>query len=70
LKTEDNVPLGKLLEKKYNKKIIFWHPNLKSLKKGVGSGAVPDLLVRGTDPGIRIRILTKMSQIPNTEKNK
>ncbi len=31
--------------------------------KGVGSGG-PDQLVRGTDPGIRIR--TKMSRIPNT----
>jgi hypothetical protein len=28
----------------------------------------PDPLVRGTDPGIRIRIRTKMSRIPNTEK--
>ncbi len=26
----------------------------------------PDPLVRGTDPGIRIRIRTKMSRIPNT----
>jgi hypothetical protein len=26
----------------------------------------PDPLVRGTDPGIRIRIRTKMSEIPNT----
>ena len=28
---------------------------------------VPDPLVRGTDPGIRIRPRTKMSRIPNTE---
>jgi hypothetical protein len=27
---------------------------------------VSDSLVRGTDPGIRIRIPTKMSRIPNT----
>ncbi len=27
----------------------------------------PDPLVRVTDPGIRIRIRTKMSRIPNTE---
>jgi hypothetical protein len=26
----------------------------------------PDPLVRGTDPGIRIRIRTKMSRIPNS----
>ncbi len=26
----------------------------------------PDPLVRGTDPGVRIRIRTKMSRIPNT----
>ncbi len=26
----------------------------------------PDPLVRGTDPGIRLRIRTKMSRIPNT----
>jgi hypothetical protein len=26
----------------------------------------PDSLVRGTDPGIRIRIRSKMSRIPNT----
>jgi hypothetical protein len=32
------------------------------MKKGVGS----DPLVRGTDPGIRIRICTKMSRMPNT----
>jgi hypothetical protein len=50
------------------------HPfaSLKSLKKGVGSGVEPesapelDPLVRGTDTGIRIRIRTKMSRIPNT----
>jgi hypothetical protein len=29
----------------------------------------PDLLVRGTDPGIQIRIRTKMSRIPNTVEN-
>jgi hypothetical protein len=40
------------------------------MKKGVGSGVDsdlepdPDPLVRGTDPGIRIR--TKMSRIPIT----
>jgi hypothetical protein len=38
--------------------MCLWSP-----KKGVGSG-----LIRDTDPGIRIRIRisTKMSQIPNT----
>jgi hypothetical protein len=35
------------------------------LKKGVGSKSV-DPLARGTDPGIRIRISTKMLRIPNT----
>ncbi len=33
------------------------------MKKRVGSGSI-----RGTDPGIRIRIRTKMSWIPNTAK--
>ncbi len=28
----------------------------------------PDPKVRGTDPGIRIRIRTKMSRMPNTAK--
>ncbi len=28
----------------------------------------PDPLVRSTDPGIRIRIRSKMSRIPNTDK--
>ncbi len=44
------------------------------LKKGVGSGvgswsgfgAGSSPLIRGTDPGIRIRIRAKMSRIPNT----
>jgi hypothetical protein len=47
------------------------------MKKGFGTGVDPDLepdpepdpLVRGTDPGIRIRIRTKMSRIPNTGWN-
>jgi hypothetical protein len=55
--------------KKYEKNIFF--ASLKSLKKGVRSGVGspdPDRLVRGSDPGIRIRIRTKMSQIPNTAK--
>jgi hypothetical protein len=34
---------------------------------GAGSGTYP--LVRGTDPGIRIQIRTKMSGIPNTAGN-
>ncbi len=37
------------------------------MKKGVDPGLDPDPLVRGTDPGIRIR--TKMSRIPNTAHN-
>ncbi len=41
-------------------------PSLKFLKKGVGSELDPDTLVRGTYPGIRIQIRTKMSRIPNT----
>ncbi len=36
----------------------------KVVGSGVGSGSGSDPLVRGTDPGIRIR--TKMSRIPNT----
>jgi hypothetical protein len=50
--SEDDVPLEKLKEKN------AFFASLKSMKK------VPDPLVRGTDPGIRIR--TKMSRIPNT----
>jgi hypothetical protein len=43
---------------KYEK--INFFTSLKSLKKGVGP------LVRGMDPGIRLRIRTKMSRIHNT----
>jgi hypothetical protein len=42
-------------------KKIFFVASLKSMKKE----SDPDRLVRGADPGIRIR--TKMSRIPNTE---
>jgi hypothetical protein len=50
----------------YRKKYeIFFLASLKSLKKDWDSELDPNLLVRGTDPRIRIR--TKMSQIPNTE---
>ncbi len=58
LKTEDNVPLVSC-KKKFGKNIFFC-----ILMKLVESGADPDLLVRGTDPGIRIP--TKMLWIPNT----
>jgi hypothetical protein len=39
-----------------------------SLVRGMGPNPAPDPdpLVRGTDPGIRIRIRTKMSWIPST----
>jgi hypothetical protein len=47
---------------KYEEKKIIFFASLMSLKKGVD----PDPSVRGTDPGIRIRICTKMSRIPNT----
>ncbi len=50
-------------EKKYKKKNYFF-ASLKSLRKE--SDPDPDTSVRGTDPGIRIRIRTKMSWIPNT----
>jgi hypothetical protein len=53
------VPVGKL-----KKKIIFL-ASLKSMKKE-DPELDPDPLVRGTDPGIRIRIRTRMSRIPNT----
>jgi hypothetical protein len=36
-KTEDNVPVGTVIRKKYGKKLIFF-ASLKSLKRGVGSG--------------------------------
>jgi hypothetical protein len=58
LKTEDDVPAGKL--KKDCGKQIFFFAYLKSLKKGfeseVGSGSVRQ----------RIQFHTKMSQIPNS----
>ncbi len=47
--------------KEYEGKKYYYFASLKSLKNRVGSGSI---LVRGTDPGIRIR--TKMSLIPNT----
>jgi hypothetical protein len=50
-------------------KKIFFLASFKSMKKGVGSDPEPDPLVRGTNPGIRIRIRTKMSRIPNTAFN-
>ncbi len=53
------MPVGKL-----KKKIIFL-ASLKSMKKE-DPELDPDPLVRGTDPGIRIRIRTRMSRIPNT----
>jgi hypothetical protein len=46
-------------KKKYGEKNIFLHPYYQYRKES-------DPLVIGTDPGIRIR--TKMSRIPNTEK--
>jgi hypothetical protein len=54
---------------KYEQKYFFL-----SVKKGVGSGSIsqrcksgyPDPLARGANPGIRIR--TKMSRIPNTDR--
>jgi hypothetical protein len=45
------------------KKIIFTKINDKSDPE-----LDPDPLIRGMDPGIQIRIRTKMSQIPNTGK--
>jgi hypothetical protein len=53
----------------YEKNMIksnIYFATFKSIKKSVGSDPEPDPLVRGTDPGIRIRIHTEMSQIPNT----
>jgi hypothetical protein len=55
-KTEDNVPVGRLLEKNMKKNFFFWHPQ-KSLKKGVGSGAGSGSeasISQTNDPGIRI----------------
>ncbi len=56
-KTEDNVPACKLLEKKIRN--FFCRPKSHWRKE-----LDPDPLVRGTEPRIRIR--TKMSQIPNS----
>ncbi len=62
------MPLGKLL---YKKKYFFFCI-FKVTEEGSQIRILdldPDPLVRGTDPGIWIRILirTKMSRIPNTE---
>jgi hypothetical protein len=56
---EDNVPAGKLLEKKIFKKIIFL-ASLKFLKKGVGSGSIIQRY-GSVDPDPH-----KMSRIHNT----
>ncbi len=54
---------------RYRQKYETNFVSLKSLKKGVGSGVGSgsiSILVRGTDPGIRMRIRTKISRIPPT----
>ncbi len=56
--TEDNVPAGKLKEKKF----IFLH-HWSHCRKESDPELDPDPLVRGKDPQIR----TKMSQISNTD---
>ncbi len=58
--------MGKLEEKNRGKKIFFF-VSLKSMKESNPKlDPDPDPWVRGTDPGIRNRIRTKMSRIPNT----
>jgi hypothetical protein len=61
-------------EKKIRKKSFFGITKMNeesfNIKKNLlGNLKELDPLVRGTDPGIRIRIRTKMSRIPNTGKN-
>jgi hypothetical protein len=57
------------LQVSYTKKCRTKGASFKSMKKGVESGVGPgsgSILVRGTDPQIRIR--TKILRIPNTAK--
>ncbi len=54
---------GGKMRKKWRQKIFFIHSWSHRRKE---SDPEPDQLVKGTDPGIRIR--TKMSRIPNTGK--
>ncbi len=63
------MPVGKLVIRKNikNKQIFF--ASLKSPRKELYPELDPDLLVRGTDPQIQIRICTKMSRIPNNDAN-
>ncbi len=55
------MPVGKLYK---NKKTNTFFAFLKSIKKELDAEPDPGPLVRGTDPGIRIR--KKMSRIPKT----
>ncbi len=51
----------------YKKKYDFFIlKSLKSQRKQLDPDSEPDQVARGTDPGIWIRIRTKMSRIPNT----
>ncbi len=57
----------------YEINYFFWHPENQWRKEAdpeldpdPDPEPDPDPLVRGTDPGIRIRIRTKMSRILNT----
>jgi hypothetical protein len=52
-------------KKKYGKNYFFCF--LKVTEEGVESGADPDQLVRGTDPGTRIRTPTLLFCFPNIQ---
>jgi hypothetical protein len=64
LKTEDNVPAGKVTRKNMKKKNKFFYI-LKVTEERTGPD--PETSVRGTDPGIGIS--TKISRIPNNVWN-
>jgi hypothetical protein len=62
--TEDDVPVGKVYQKKYEKKYFFCILKIKRRKESNPElDPDPDPLVSGTD---LVRIHTKMSRIPNS----
>ncbi len=69
------MALGKLWEKKYEENFFFASLKVKiseersRIRSCPDPEPDPDPEVRGTDPGIRSRIRTKMSRIPNTGFN-
>ncbi len=64
----DSISLQFRFLLRYGKKFWFRFRKEKNCCKGVAGSGDPDPFVRGADPGIRIRIRTKMLRIRNTGK--